>query len=216
MNRYKTSWEKVSKHDIPSSLDIDCKSLIPNMSAKILDIGCGDGNYLHNLYRTGYRNLYGIDINTNVATYKTSNQIKMTTQDASCLQFNDNFFDIAIMKALLTTIVSDQTIIKSFKEAYRVLKIGGKLIIKDFFQNWHLPVYRERYLNHQKEHPYNKCVFPVYTKSGDLRYFARHFNTCELSRMLINVGFSIFDLHFEDVCTQSGNSVIGFTLVAIK
>lgn len=215
-NKYKSLWRKVSINNIPSSLEIDSKSIIYDISAKILDIGCGDGSYLNKLYQQGYKNLYGVDINANIAKSELNNQIRLDTQDASCLQFDECSFDIAIMKALLTTIVSDHTIMKSFEEAYRVLKKGGKLIIKDFFQNWHLPLYRERYLNHLKNHPDNKCVFPVYSKDGDIRYYARHFNTSELSRMLISIGFAISDLHFENVHTQSGNSVIGFTIIAIK
>ena len=214
---YRKYWKTSNEKSIPSSLEIDISSLNVDHDAAILDIGCGNAELLKNLQSNGYRNLYGIDINPMLNHGKESViGIMLSNQDASKLKFSNAAFDLAIMKALLTVVVSDYSIYKMLHEAYRVLRNGGILIIKDFFQNWHLDSYRKRYLADKIKLQKNKCIFPVYDNNGNIRYYARHFNTQELSVMLTKIGFIIKDLTFEMVYTQSGNLVIGFTIIAQK
>lgn len=196
-------------------MEIDIPSLLVDYDDAILDIGCGNAQLLEDLKLNGYRNLYGIDINPMLNNGKEIG-IMLSNQDASKLNFSDDTFNLAIMKALLTVVVSDYSIYKMLHEAYRVLRNNGILIIKDFFQNWHLELYRKRYLTNNLFLQKSKCIFPVYDNNGDIRYYARHFNTQELSIMLIKIGFIIRDLKFEKVNTQSGNLVTGFTITAQK
>lgn len=212
---YKKFWVAKPVDKIPSSLSFDDTVLGNGCNPYLLDIGCGNGKLLQELHHKGYTHLYGVDINLN-QTISIDSDICLSNQDATRLNFNDDMFDVIVMKALLTVIVTDYSIYKSISEAYRVLKSNGKIIIKDFFQNWHIPIYRDRYLKNIKGHKTLKCIFPVYDENGKIRYYARHFNTQEISLMLINIGFKIEKLEFHLVKTQSGNDVIGFTIHAIK
>lgn len=213
---YKQYWQKRPHKAIPSSLQIDLSQRGINHYAKILDIGCGNAELLRSLKNEGFTNLFGVDLNISLPSNEQGGNIKIYTQDATKLLFPENFFDVTIMKALLTVVVSDYSIYKALKEAFRVLNHGGILFIKDFFQNWHLELYRSRYLSNISNIRQHKCIFPVYNEVGEIRYYARHFNTQELSQMLINIGFTIKELKFEQVKTQSGNTVIGFTIIAVK
>lgn len=214
---YKRYWRKRNICSIPSSLQINLSHYNIARDARVLDIGCGNAEFLKSIEKEGYTHLVGIDLNISFESgINLGSHIQLFTQDASKLQFSNEIFDVAIMKALLTVVVSDYSIYRIFKEAYRVLKHGGILIIKDFFQNWHLQLYRRRYLSTINKIRQHKCVFPVYDETGGLRYYARHFNTQELSIMLIKIGFIIENIVFEKVKTQSGNKVIGFTIIAKK
>lgn len=214
---YKQYWRRRNICSIPSSLQINLSKNDIARDACILDIGCGNAELLKFLEKEGYIHLFGIDLNTSFdSAVSPKSNIKLSTQDASKMFFTNEFFDVAIMKALLTVVVSDYSIYKIFKETYRVLKSEGVIIIKDFFQNWHLELYRRRYLSEINNIRLQRCVFPVYNASGDIRYYARHFNTQELSVMLIKIGFIIENITFEKVKTQSGNEVIGFTIIAKK
>lgn len=214
-SNYKKFWVAKPVDKIPSSLGFDDKILGNDSNSYILDIGCGNGKLLQELYQKGYTHLYGVDINLN-QNNSIDSDIFLSKQDATRLNFNDDMFDVIVMKALLTVLITDHSIYKSLSEAYRVLKSNGKIIIMDFFQNWHIPVYRDRYLKNIKDHKTLKCIFPVYDDNGNIRYYARHYNTQEISLMLTNIGFKIEKLEFHPVKTQSGNDVIGFTILAIK
>ncbi len=210
-------WNKTLLNNIPSSLKLNILDNI-HKSSKILDIGCGNGDDLLALREQGFTELFGIDVNRELvkSTKKLlGKNINISVQDATNLKFSDECFDYAIAKALLTVLVSDTSIKKCLREAYRVLKLGGILQIEDFFQNWHLELYRDRYLKYSKELGV-KCTFPVYDSQNNLKYYARHFNVMDISILLIKVGFNIEKIEFKEVKTQSGNKVIGFTIVAKK
>jgi len=58
----KTIKQKKEHGNIDSSLEYFLRLNIPK-NAKILDIGCNYGSLIYNLYKKGYKNVYGIDIN---------------------------------------------------------------------------------------------------------------------------------------------------------
>ena len=95
--------------------------------AKLLDIGCGTGAYGAALLKIGYE-VVGID--------KSTDQLVLAQQiipavlgDAVDLPFKNKTFDLCLMIMMLHQIPSEKRT-RVFSEAYRVLNIGGNLIIK--------------------------------------------------------------------------------------
>ena len=86
----------------------------------ILDIGCGDSELIN---RLNAPEIVGIDIRENLKQNKNGSIYKA---DAEHLPFKDNSFDCVIMAAFIEHLPSPG---KAVKEAYRVLKKNGKLII---------------------------------------------------------------------------------------
>jgi len=69
-----------------------------NYNSKILDVGCGSGNYLYDLKRIGFRNLMGIDpyinkeiTNGNVKIYKKTINELSDSQKYDFIMFNHSF-----------------------------------------------------------------------------------------------------------------------------
>jgi len=90
---------------------------------KILDIGCGHADFLKNVYKkTGH--VYGVD--PDAPALKKNIIIKNKSVGAAdALPYPDNFFDIVLLVFVIEHLKYPQ---KTFREIYRVLKSGGKVI----------------------------------------------------------------------------------------
>ncbi len=89
---------------------------------KILDIGCGTGLFMDELKKVFPRSeVVGIDISPEMCTIS-----KCILGDALKLPFKNSSFDLVTMMFSL-----HDTGLKAIDEAYRVLKTGGILAIKD-------------------------------------------------------------------------------------
>lgn len=103
------------------------KHYVNKKNAKILDIGCGTGKYGEMLKECGYQ-VIGIDKSiTQVEQAKKI--IEASVGDATNLSFPNNSFDACSMIIMIQQLAKKERI-KAFKEAYRVLKENGSLIIK--------------------------------------------------------------------------------------
>ena len=128
-------------NDYEKDLVINSIKELKNNELKILDVACGTGRFVQDLFKTKKEIEYhGID--TSKAMLKKLKDrmkgklINLYCQDASKLPFKDKTFDISYSFHLLWHIEkSDQ--IKIIKEMMRVTKDGGIIIIdaynKDFF-----------------------------------------------------------------------------------
>ena len=113
----------------------------PNLS--VLDIGTGPGFFPIVLGELGH-NVMAIDCTENMLEKAkklaqsediTADFLKM---DSHALSFEDNTFDLLINRNVTWTLYDPE---KAYKEWYRVLKQGGRLLIFD--ANWLLGYYRE-------------------------------------------------------------------------
>jgi len=105
--------------------------------AKILDVGCGYGRTLNELYTMGYRNLTGIDFSSGMIARgkKQFPHLNLLVKKDETIDFPDNHFDAVILFAVLTCITSNQEQQALISEIKRVLKPGGILYINDFLLN---------------------------------------------------------------------------------
>lgn len=219
-------WKKVSGEKIPSSLDL--KPVIYDYlkeGYEILDIGCGSGKVSLKLASLGY-SVTGIDINSEAIRLsksaaqnfmlddKLAGKAEFKVGSASELPFSGETFDLAVMQAFLTSIVEAQERTRIMKEAWRVLKPGAYLYLAEFDQNWHLELYRNRYLH---DFPLTKeegSFLVKNSKTGKVEYIAHHFSEKELVFLLLNCGFDIDYFRIEELKTRTGNLIYGFVIVA--
>jgi len=99
-----------------------------NDSKKVLDIGCGTGEFANLFSKFDY---YGIDISIKYIKYAAeNNKGNFKVMDATKLEFPDNNFNYILIMAILHHL-DDDRISKVLLEARRVLKPGGKILIME-------------------------------------------------------------------------------------
>ena len=218
------AWKEIAGKNIPSSLE-----LYPVLydylesGCRVLDIGCGFGKISFQLASRGYY-VTGVDLNEGgieiaketEKSLKTSGRLEFRVADAAELPFIEGAFDAAVMKAFLTTIVKKEKRHLVVQEAHRVLKPGGFLYIAEFARNWHLKLYRERYL---RDFPFTKeegSFLARNPETGEVEFIAHHFSEKELVFLLLENGFEIDYFRVEEFSTRTGNRVNGFVILAKK
>jgi len=88
---------------------------------KVLDIGCGIGDFLSFRKKT-----YGVDINKKNVLYCLNRGLKASVMEENILPFNDSDFDCIILDNVLEHILDPDLILQEIK---RVLVNDGKVII---------------------------------------------------------------------------------------
>lgn len=105
--------------------------LEPRDGMRVLDIGCGTGNYSLALAKAGLK-VTGIDISpamlekARITVKARGLKVSFLEGDALQLPFRDNSFD-AVISATALEFVPDLD--AALGEAYRVLKPGGRLVV---------------------------------------------------------------------------------------
>jgi len=103
---------------------------------KILDLGCGFGNFSRMLAEKGAI-VDCVDISEEMIKSckeysKNINNIKCQICDSSNLKiFNDNSFDAVVMNMVFLSIDSKEKVEKTFHEVSRILKKGGVFLFTD-------------------------------------------------------------------------------------
>ena len=101
---------------------------------KILEPGCGRGDFLNNFKKLGL-DAEGVDISPESLYFENGLNIKLCDIEKEKLPYNDNTFDIVFSKSFIEHLYYPE---KYLEEAHRVLKPGGKLItlVPDWESNY--------------------------------------------------------------------------------
>lgn len=104
---------------------------------RILDVGCGYGRTLNQLYQQGYHNLLGIDFAQKMIARGQQEfpNLDLRVKKDKSIDLPDNSVDAVILFAVLTCIhtnAEQQALIEDIK---RVLKPNGVLYVNDFLLN---------------------------------------------------------------------------------
>jgi ubiquinone/menaquinone biosynthesis C-methylase UbiE len=224
----KSYWETVSGKNIPSSLELyPVVHSYLQKSYKILDVGCGFGKISLELASLGY-SVTGIDINAEAVKLskaaaknldlarKIEGKAEFNVGNASYLPFHESSFDFAVMQAFLTSVPDLQERARIIQEAFRVLKPEGYLYIVEFGQNWHLKLYRKRYIQDFAITKEEGSFLALNPETGEIEFVAHHFSEKELVSLLVNCGFEIDYFRVEELKTRTGNIINGFVVMAKK
>lgn len=146
------SWYKTAIGELVHELELEIilELLNPNPGQKVLDFGCGTGHYSIELARKGLE-VTGLDLSEEMlsyARYKSSQMgidINWVVGDAQNLDFADNSFDAAVSVTALEFFPDPS---RALREAYRVLKPGGRMVVGIIAGN---SPWSEKYLRNAKE-----------------------------------------------------------------
>jgi 2-polyprenyl-3-methyl-5-hydroxy-6-metoxy-1,4-benzoquinol methylase len=123
--------QKSELGNIDSSLDYFLRFKIPK-NKKILDVGCNYGSLIYNIYKNGYKNIHGIDINKKSVNKgkkiykKIKDRIKF--YDGKKIPWGNDYFDIVLMFDVIEHIKEIENFLKN--EVNRVLKKNGLFIFQ--------------------------------------------------------------------------------------
>lgn len=105
-------------------------------SARVLDVGCGDGASLWLLMRLGFEagNLHGVDLlDSRIASARARHPlIHFDCADATRLPFEDGSFDLVMESTMFIHATDEELARKIAAEMIRVTKPGGTLLISDW------------------------------------------------------------------------------------
>ena len=137
-NKQEKYWDKAAeKIEFPPPFKIEEFEKHVSKGMAVLDVGCGYGRILNELYSNGFKNLIGIDysqgmINRGLKEHPYLNLIKT---DGDKIPFSDNEFDAVLLVAVLTSNTKDEEQENIISEIFRVLKDDGILYLTDFLIN---------------------------------------------------------------------------------
>ena len=103
----------------------------------ILDVGCGYGRTLDELYHNGYHNLIGIDFSSGMIERGKQRfpYLDLRVKEDTEIDLPDARVDAVILFAVLTCIRTNEEQEQLFSEIKRVLKPRGILYVNDFLLN---------------------------------------------------------------------------------
>lgn len=131
-------WNAVSgKKEFTTPFQAEEFSKYVKRDSCILDVGCGYGRTLDELYHNGYRNLIGIDFSSGMI--KRGKQqfpyLDLRVKEDTGIALPDASVDAVILFAVLTCIRTNEEQEQLLSEIKRVLRPGGILYVNDFLLN---------------------------------------------------------------------------------
>ncbi|HWZ23094.1 MAG TPA: class I SAM-dependent methyltransferase [Cytophagaceae bacterium] len=139
-----TSWKKTAGLFVflmpimKNKFDNSVMYLENSPKGKILDFGCGNGWLLKNLKSLGWE-VNGLDFDAKAVEFCNSLNLNVCLGDIRSQNYPDNYFDAITINHVIEHVHEVDELIK---DAYKVLKKGGELIIATpNTQNWQHKLY---------------------------------------------------------------------------
>ena len=131
-------WDDAAKQKkFPTPFNIEEFERFVPKEMYVLDVGCGYGRTLDELYNRGFKNLTGIDYSQRMVErgLKERPYLNLIKTDGDSIPFPDNKFDAVLLISVLTSNVKNEEQENMISEISRVLKDGGILYLTDFLIN---------------------------------------------------------------------------------
>lgn len=199
-----TYWDTVAddkKFTTPFQMELFTKYISPEKY--ILDVGCGYGRTLNELYQQGYKNLNGVDFSKKmiIRGQNLYPNLALKKNEKGVLPYKNQSFDAVILIAVLTCIISDTDQEKLMREIRRVLKNNGILYINDFLINTDDRNVRRYKKFAQKYHAHG--IFEL-SEGAVLRHYS------EMRINELTSGFETLEYRKTTYTTMNGNTSNGF------
>lgn len=131
-------WNSVSeKKEFTTPFQVEDFSGFVKKGSYILDVGCGYGRTLNELYQNGYRYLIGIDFSEGMIERGKQQfpYLDLRVKENDQIALPDKSIDAVILFAVLTCIRTNEEQRQLLSEIKRVLKPQGILYVNDFLLN---------------------------------------------------------------------------------
>lgn len=203
-------WNSVSgKKEFTTPFQAEEFSKYVKMDSHILDIGCGYGRTLDELYHNGYRNLLGIDFSRGMIERgkRQFPYLDLRVKEGEEIDLPNASVDAVILFAVLTCIQKNEAQKQLLSEIKRVLKPRGILYVNDFLLNTD----ERNLLRYEKF----KAVYGIYgvfeLPEGAV---CRHHDEAWIKQLLKD--FSIMEYSHLTFTTMNGNQSNGFYFIGEK
>jgi SAM-dependent methyltransferase len=134
----KDYWNSVANSkSFTTPFQIDLFNKYVSKDGFILDIGCGYGRTLNELYNVGYKNSIGIDFSAKMVEkgIKLFPFLNLKIMENNIIEYPENTFDAIILFAVLTCIIKNEAQLKLINLIYKILKPNGIIYVNDFLLN---------------------------------------------------------------------------------
>ncbi len=111
---------------IQKKIKISIGAIPPHRNGKLLDLGCGNGDYLLEMKYLGFET-YGIEIDNAAAEIARSNGLQVTTGALTKTSYEENFFNAIHTNNVIEHLSNPDEIITM---CHTILKKGGLLVLK--------------------------------------------------------------------------------------
>jgi SAM-dependent methyltransferase len=102
---------------------------ITDKNARILDVGCGSGEFISLLLQRGYKNLHGVEIDDALIDMAAGVLPEIRKSSATELPFADNSFDCIYMFNVMHHLRDMAECEQALAEMTRCLRDGGRIIL---------------------------------------------------------------------------------------
>ena len=206
-------WDKVAEEkDFTTPFQMKLFKKNVSKEARILDIGCGYGRTLNELYCSEFTNLTGIDISKKMIDRGNRLYPHLSLQNIESggnIPFEKHSFDVVVLLAVLTCIINNNEQEQLITEVLRVLQDDGIVYINDFLINSDQRNIDRYNLFEAKYKEYG--VFELQEKEG---IALRHYSRVRIDELTHNFKEIVFKPVIFN--TMNGNKSNGFYYVGRK